>query len=666
MKESIRLPQTMLSLSPQKPLLSAKYEIQEEIARGGMGVIYRAIHTALNRPVAVKVLYPEYRSDVSFLKRFEREARALARLDHPNIIRIYDVSEAQDPYYIVMELFPGRDLKQLILERRSFPPLEACAMVLQAAEALSFAHGKGIIHRDIKPGNILVDRGGHVKITDFGIVAAADELSATPTGEILGTPEYMSPEQAQGEPIDGRSDLYSLGMVFYKMLTGRTPFEGISRPSVLGKLISDQNEFVLLFSSAVPSTIQELVRSLLRKQARERIPDARTLAAEIATIAKEIKECTPSKKEGSPLPAVHTLEKDSLVRDEASSIRISTPLLDLSPCITTPIGKNDARRQSGTFSIFLAGVIVFFIIGAIYLFLSQFIFSALTETTSLPDPKTTVKSIEVHLQQQATENPFRNEEGPIKATVTTAEAPTLPAPPEIAVILAPPIPSTPEGNRVPSTISEKREKQVEIVLNREEPIQDGITREEIPVQPINDNLPPSLHSAPGPLEQEQIRPFPAEAVTEPSAVSLPSTEELPGKAVQGEEIASSPALQEIANETVPPPSSSLSAPRPDLEVISDLLAEFKTAFEAQDMAALLQISEMSPERSRILEEMFRTYPIVKISYSDLSLTRDATALTIEVYKLIDREGDPVSPHKEWKKSRAIIRKKGERWGKLIW
>lgn len=212
-----------------------------------MGIVYKAVHKSLNRTVALKVLHAQYTGDTSFVKRFQREARAMARLDHENVIRVYDVSEDQNAQYIVMEFFPGKDLKQVILEKGPLSLEQALSVALQMAEALAYAHAQGIVHRDIKPSNVMVDSRGKVKLADFGIAAATDEISVTATGQIIGTPEYMSPEQARGEAMDGRSDLYSLGIVLYEMLTGTTPFERLSRMSIIAKLIYEPQEFNLTF-----------------------------------------------------------------------------------------------------------------------------------------------------------------------------------------------------------------------------------------------------------------------------------------------------------------------------------------------------------------------------------------------------------------------------------
>jgi len=267
-------------------LFSGKYTVQGEIARGGMGVIYKAMHAALNRSVAIKVLHAQYANDPAFLKRFLQEARAMARVEHENIIKVFDVHEDDGSYSIVMEYFPGKDLKHLMEERGRISPQDTLSIGRQAACALAYAHEHGVIHRDIKPRNIMVDNQGVVKIADFGIAAASGECSITAIGQIVGTPEYMSPEQACGEHRDGRSDLYSLGMVLYEMLTGHTAYEGISRMAIVGKLQNEHEDVSLKFPIDVPGPLQDLVRSLLRRRPEHRIADARTLMHRIEELQK--------------------------------------------------------------------------------------------------------------------------------------------------------------------------------------------------------------------------------------------------------------------------------------------------------------------------------------------------------------------------------------------
>src|SRR3712207_5203945 len=191
-----------------------------------MAEVYLAHDDILDRDVALKVMSGRYAGDEEFVERFKREAQSAAALSHPNIVSIFDRGASEDgTYYIAMEYLPGGTLKDRILKRGALEPRTAAEVALQTAEALHAAHERGIIHRDIKPRNILITDSGNVKVTDFGIARAADATTTSHLGDILGTAKYMSPEQAMGEPVGPASDLYSLGVVLYEMLTGRVPFE---------------------------------------------------------------------------------------------------------------------------------------------------------------------------------------------------------------------------------------------------------------------------------------------------------------------------------------------------------------------------------------------------------------------------------------------------------
>jgi phosphate/phosphite/phosphonate ABC transporter binding protein len=216
-----------------------KYEIQAELGRGGMGAVYRGYDEMLDRSVAVKVLAPHLVWEKEFVERFVREARAAAKLKHPNIVTIHDVGQEGGWYYFVMEYLKGRTLTDLIQERGSMGVEETLRVLRPLADALDYAHHRGLVHRDVKPGNVIVDPAGTVTLTDFGIVRAAQETRLTATGTIVGTPEYMSPEQAKGLAVGAHSDQYSLSVVAYEMLSGQVPFEAESTLALLHKIAYD-------------------------------------------------------------------------------------------------------------------------------------------------------------------------------------------------------------------------------------------------------------------------------------------------------------------------------------------------------------------------------------------------------------------------------------------
>ncbi|MEI8165468.1 MAG: serine/threonine-protein kinase [Chloroflexales bacterium] len=205
-----------------------RYELRAELGRGGMARVYSALDTLLQRQVAIKVLAAQLSLDEEFVRRFEREATTAANLRHPAIVTIYDVGEQDDLHYIAMELVSGRSLHAIIEERTTLGLGYAVSLLDPVARALDYAHAQGAVHRDIKPHNILIDHDGRVLITDFGIAQTADSDGdrLTRTGVFMGTPEYISPEQAESQRVDGRSDLYSLAVVAYEIITGRVPFAG--------------------------------------------------------------------------------------------------------------------------------------------------------------------------------------------------------------------------------------------------------------------------------------------------------------------------------------------------------------------------------------------------------------------------------------------------------
>lgn len=258
-------------------VFSDKYEVQEQIAQGAMGIVYKALDRKLNRVVALKVVHPHLTSDASFLQRFLREARSMARLQHQHIVSIFSVEQDHGTQFIVMEYIQGTNLQTRIQPGVSFPLQEAMTITYQMAKALAYAHEHGIVHRDVKPANVLLDSDNRVKLTDFGIAAALDETPLTSAGQLIGTLLYMSPEQARDTTLDGRSDLYSLGLMFYEMLTGTHPRRNLSNVAILGMLAAEDKIPPFAFPSSVPVEVQAVVNDLLRYRPVDRIKDAHQL-----------------------------------------------------------------------------------------------------------------------------------------------------------------------------------------------------------------------------------------------------------------------------------------------------------------------------------------------------------------------------------------------------
>ncbi|MDR1194794.1 MAG: protein kinase [Peptococcaceae bacterium] len=250
-----------------------RFRIEELIGSGGMSLIYRATDLLKHRSVAVKMMREQYAGDPAFIARFQREGQAVARLSHPNIVRIYSVCQDGEIYYLVLELVEGQDLKQLLQSRaKPFPPREIYPLAGQICDALAYAHHQKVIHRDIKPHNIIVQPDGQIKITDFGIARASSEATLTHTGSIMGSVHYLSPEQARGEIADQRSDIYSLGVLLYEMATGKLPYAGESPISVaLQKVQQDPLPPRQASPEAlVPEALEAVILKAMRRNPRRR------------------------------------------------------------------------------------------------------------------------------------------------------------------------------------------------------------------------------------------------------------------------------------------------------------------------------------------------------------------------------------------------------------
>ena len=267
---------------PIPRLLGGKYEVDTELGRGGMGVVFRGRDTMLKRPVAIKVLPPQLTLDTSFVRRFQQEAITAANLRHPNIVTIHDVGNQDGFYYIVMEFIEGTTVEQWIHDHGPMSPQQAGHVLHQITDALDHAHQSGLIHRDIKPANIMLNPSGHATLMDFGLVRAG-EAGLTGTGIVVGTPDYMAPEQALGQPIDRRTDIYALGVVVYRMLTGQVPFARSSSMATIYAHVHEPPPPLRQIRSDIPKPIEAVVLKTLAKKPANRYQTAGQLAADFGT-----------------------------------------------------------------------------------------------------------------------------------------------------------------------------------------------------------------------------------------------------------------------------------------------------------------------------------------------------------------------------------------------
>ena len=268
-------------------MLGNRYEIIEKVGNGGMATVYRAEDKVLKRNVAVKVLKDEFTTDEEFIKRFEIEAQSAARLTHPNIVSIYDVGSEDNLYYIVMELIRGKTLKEIIVEERGPLPWKwSVNVAIQIASALEMAHKNNIIHRDIKPHNIIITEDGIAKVTDFGIAKAVSNSTITAFGTTIGSVHYFSPEHARGGFTDAKSDLYSLGVVLYEMVTGRVPFDADTPVSVALKHMQEEPEEPIELNPNLPSAVNRIIMKALKKDTTLRYQSATDMLADLRQALK--------------------------------------------------------------------------------------------------------------------------------------------------------------------------------------------------------------------------------------------------------------------------------------------------------------------------------------------------------------------------------------------
>jgi two-component system LytT family response regulator len=298
----------------------ARYHIVRKLGEGGMGTVYLALDTALDREVALKILTAELASDPDRLNRFVQEAKLASSLNHPNVAYIYEIGQCEGLHFIAMEYVEGRPLTDRIAEG----PLSVDDILqtgAEAADALDAAHAKGIVHRDIKPANLMISRRGHIKVLDFGLAKierkprTSDQTQLiTSTGLVLGTVQYMSPEQALGRELDNRSDLFSLGVVLYECATGRLPFAGANTSETVAKILQAQPEAIARFNYEVPAELDRVIRKCLEKDRERRYQSARELLIDLRNLVRDSTEPAPAAKPRSNTLGVIIVDDEELAR----------------------------------------------------------------------------------------------------------------------------------------------------------------------------------------------------------------------------------------------------------------------------------------------------------------------------------------------------------------
>ena len=312
---------------------NGRYELSTQVARGGTAQVYLARDLLLDRPVALKVLFPELSSDHTFVERFRREAQAAANLSHPNIVPVFDWGQSDSTYFIVMEYVDGEALSSIIKSQAPLDQSQAASITSDIAKALSYAHRHGVVHRDVKPGNVLITSDGQVKVTDFGIARAmGSDEQVTQTGLVMGTATYFSPEQAQGLDVDGRSDIYSLGVVLYEMLTGKPPFSGENPVSIAYQHVRETPTPPRSVNPSISASLEAIVSQAMAKLPAERYQSADEFRADLdrfvrgqTVLARPPSEVTSSQQAtivqqtvaGSP-PSIGPRRWEQATRDRAS------------------------------------------------------------------------------------------------------------------------------------------------------------------------------------------------------------------------------------------------------------------------------------------------------------------------------------------------------------
>ncbi len=613
-------------------LPSNKYDQIQEIARGGMGIIFKAHHKHLHRWTAVKVLYPHLAADAGFIERFKREARTMARLDHDGIIRIYDVEPGEETYCLVMEYVEGQDLKRVQRARGALPSGDVIAIALQIAEALVYAHNVGVVHRDIKPGNILVGSDSRVKVGDFGIASALDEITVTMSGQVLGTPEYMAPEQLHGGPVDGRTDLYALGMTMAALVIGQSPFHNRSRAAVLAELTM-LAEHVLVWPPTVPPDLRAVIERLVRKRPADRYQGAQDLAEDLRRLAHPPQAGTRSSDEPTAVPA-----------DAKES-----PTEDLRDAETEP-GASPTRARvrwpkvaAGTATLIVAGLALVWGLRGIEPG------SAREETARLKDAKNAVEVAHDRMKvaREAAKEAGSERLAPALAkTGAKAEA---------------------EGDRgrqeASGLIATSRDTEARRSLERAaasyraaEAVYQQATEAGRVVRPAEPGgraaSPPAGDAAPRQAATPQPRPPASQPIALPPPVAIPQPVEPPDL----------PTIQTRPTSPDLQPTPTLD----DVEAVTARLEAVRSAAATRSLGAVRDALDLAPESEQLFVQLFRDYRDIRLAVGQVQIGRGVATARLTFERLVNEAGQEVVPAASWRVMEVRLEKRGGAWGLPRW
>lgn len=365
----------------------SNYKILNKLGSGGMATVYRAHELSLNRMVALKVLSPRLSGDEQFIKRFHREAQAAAKLNHPNIVQIYSIGEEKGFHYFAMEFIKGETLSDIKKSENKLEPAHALEIIKQVAEALAEAHKAQLVHRDIKPSNIMITPEGQAKVTDFGIAYVAEaKTKLTQDGSIIGTPEYLSPEQCEGRKLDGRSDIYSLGVTLYEILTGKTPYEADTPVGMLMQIVQGKFPPMCEIAPGVPAAVCDVVDKMMQTKPGDRYADMEKVKVALAEAEKQVEglESAPVAAAPGPVPE-----------------KVPEP-------ITAPLEQqySEPKKRRSVLPFVIAAAIIILVVGGA--FAAKYYFDQKDKKTT--EPTETTEMVAANTAQPEMETPPQEEE----------------------------------------------------------------------------------------------------------------------------------------------------------------------------------------------------------------------------------------------------------------